>query len=67
MSTSYLLLGVVFSASGLGFFIYGKNQKAVVPMVCGVALMIYPYFVGTTIVLVVVGLILMAVPYFFRY
>jgi hypothetical protein len=67
VSTSYLLLSVVFSASGLGFFIYGKNQKAVVPMVCGVALMIYPYFVGSTIVMVVVGVILMAVPYFIRY
>jgi len=35
-------------------------------MLCGVALMLYPYFVSSTIVLVVIGVTLMAIPYFFR-
>ena len=35
-------------------------------MACGVALMIFPYFVSNTILLVIVGLALMAIPYFVR-
>jgi len=61
-----LVWGLLFSSIGLGFFIYGKKQKSVVPLVCGLVLMIYPYFVANTLVLVMLGLLLMAMPYFFR-
>jgi hypothetical protein len=37
-----------------------------VPLVCGLALMIYPYFIPNVIALVAIGLALTAVPYFFR-
>ena len=50
----------------MGFFVYGKRQKAVVPLVCGLALMVFPYFVSSTILLVAIGLVLIAVPYFVR-
>jgi hypothetical protein len=58
--------GLVFGSIGLGFFIYGKKQRAIVPLVCGLGLMLVPYFVPNAIVLVVVGVVLMALPYFFR-
>jgi len=45
---------------------YGKKQKAVVPLVCGVMLMAFPYFVSNTILLVAIGVALMALPYFVR-
>jgi len=45
---------------------YGKKQKAIVPLVCGLALMVYPYFIANTIALVVVGLLLTAIPYFIK-
>lgn len=66
MSTALLLWGVLFSSIGLGFFIYGKRQKAPVPLVCGLALMVYPYFVSGVGVLVAVGIALVAIPYFVR-
>jgi hypothetical protein len=66
MNTSQLLWGLLFSSIGLGFFIYGKKQKAVVPLFCGLGLMIYPYFVSNTIWLVAIGITLMAAPYFIR-
>lgn len=61
-----LLWGLLFSSIGLGFFIYGKKQRAVVPLVCGIALMVFPYFVSNVMLLVGIGLVLMAVPYFLR-
>ena len=61
-----LLWGLLFGSCGLGFFIYGKKPKAVVPLACGVALMVYPYFVSNVMLLVGMGVILVVIPYFFR-
>ena len=66
MDTASLLWGVLFGALGLGFFIYGKKQHKVVPLTCGIALMVYPYFISNTSLLVVVGLALVGIPYFVR-
>lgn len=64
MSVSSLLWGLLFSSIGMGFFIYGKKQKALVPLACGLALMIFPYFVSSTVYLVAIGVALTALPYF---
>jgi hypothetical protein len=61
-----LLWGVVFSSLGLGYFIYGKRQGAPVPLVCGLVLMVYPYFISSALVLVALGMVLAAIPYFIR-
>ena len=67
MNTSLLLWSLLFSSVGLGFFLYGKKQQAVVPLFSGLALMVYPYFVSNTILLVAIGVVLVAVPYFVRF
>lgn len=64
MNAAALLWGVLFSSIGLGYFIYGKKQQATVPLVCGLALMLYPYFVSSTVLLVAIGAALMIIPYF---
>ena len=66
MDTTSLLWGLVFGSIGLGFLIYGRKQRAVVPLVCGLGLKIFPNFVYNTILLIAIGIALMAVPYFFR-
>ena len=66
MSSSQLLWGMLFGAIGLGMFLYGKKQRSLVPALCGLGLMIYPYFVSNAILLVVIGAALCAIPYFFR-
>ena len=67
MSTASLLWGLLFGSIGVGFFIYGKRQQMIVPLVCGVALMVYPYFVANAWLLLLIGIALMAVPYFLRF
>lgn len=64
--TSTLLWGVIFGSVGLGFFIYGRKQQAVVPLVVGIALFVVPYFVSNLYYLVLAGLLLVALPYFLR-
>ncbi|MGO9934916.1 MAG: hypothetical protein ACLPV8_24310 [Steroidobacteraceae bacterium] len=66
MNTSSLLWGLLFGSIGLGFLIYGHKQRAVVPLICGLGLMIFPYFVSNTMLLVAIGMVLIAIPYFVR-
>jgi hypothetical protein len=66
LNTSSLLWGMLFGSIGLGFLIYGRKQRAVVPLVCGLALMVFPYFISNSVLLVVIGVALMTIPYFLR-
>ncbi len=66
MSTSSLFWGLLFGSLGLGFFVYGKKQKAIVPLVCGLTLIVYPYFISNTVLLVLLGVVLVLIPYFVR-
>jgi len=65
-STALLLWGVFFSAVGLSYFIYGRKQKTVVPLVCGLILMIYPYFVSNLYVLVTIGIVVALIPKYIK-
>ena len=65
-TASSLFLGVLFGSIGLGFFIYGRKQRKVVPLLCGLMLMIVPYFIPETLLLFSVGAVLVAIPYFIR-
>jgi hypothetical protein len=64
--TAWLLWGLLFGSIGLGYFIYGKKQRSVVPLICGLALMVFPYFVTNLVLLVGLGVVLCAIPYFLR-
>jgi hypothetical protein len=66
LDTSSLLWGLLFGSIGLGLLIYGRKQRRVVPLVCGLALMVFPYFVSNNMLLVGTGIALMAIPYFLR-
>jgi len=66
MSESSLLWGVLFGAVGLGYFVYGMKQRAVVPLLCGIGLMVLPNFISGAWLLVLVGAAVAAVPYFVR-
>lgn len=66
MNEAQLLWGLVFSSIGLGYFLYGRKQRSLTPLFCGIALMIYPYFVPHAYALVGIGVVLAAIPYFLR-
>lgn len=60
------IAGFLFGVVGIAYFVYGKKQQAWMPLFCGLALMIYPYFVSNLIVMMGVGIALIVLPYFFR-
>jgi hypothetical protein len=59
--TAWSVAGMlIFSGVGFVAFVYGKKQRLFRPMVLGVALMAYPYFVSNTILLYAIGVALTA-------
>lgn len=66
-SETAILWGLLFGSFGIGFFIFGKRQRRVVPLFTGIGLMVFPYFVPNVWVLMLVGILLLSLPYFLRY
>ncbi len=66
MDSNSILVGVIAGAIGGGYLIYGKKQARIVPAICGVLLMVYPYFTDNIWILLVVGAALCVAPYFIR-
>ena len=64
--TAALIWGMIFGSIGFGYFIYGKKQRAIVPLAVGIVLCVAPYFIANVYVLVGVGAVLVAIPYFVR-
>jgi len=67
MNSTQLLLSILFSSIGLGYFIYGKKQQKIVSLICGIVLMIYSYFINNTVLLILIGAITSILPYFIRW
>ncbi|NUO78287.1 MAG: hypothetical protein HOQ32_20035 [Lysobacter sp.] len=67
MNTASLWWGLLFGSIGLGYFLYGKRQRVPVPLVCGLGLMAFPYFVSNNWAMVAIGVVLAAIPYFLRF
>ena len=63
---AWLLWGLLFSSVGAGYFLYGRKQARMVPLACGLLLMLYPYFVSSALAMIAIGIALMAIPYFVR-
>ncbi|MCZ6625627.1 MAG: hypothetical protein O7B35_15595 [Deltaproteobacteria bacterium] len=65
-SSATIIWGMLFGAIGLGFFVYGKKQKRVAPLMAGIALLVFPYFISNVYLVVIIGVLLIALPYFIR-
>ena len=50
-----LFLSLIVSGVGFVLFVYGKKQERWPHLVAGFVLMIYPYFVGDVVPMLVVG------------
>lgn len=65
-TASNLIGGLIFSGIGFVAFVYGKKMALWRPMVLGILLMGYPYFVSDTWVMYGIGVLLTAGLYVFR-
>jgi len=65
-SEASIVWSVLFGAIGVGYFIYGRKQNRVVPLLSGIGLMVVPYFIDGATAMVAVCAAMMALPYFVR-
>ncbi|MGL1957987.1 MAG: hypothetical protein OCD00_11800 [Colwellia sp.] len=65
-SEAIMVWSVLFGGIGIGYFIYGRKQKAIVPFCVGLSLFVFPYFMSSVTMLLIVGAILIAIPYFIK-
>ena len=67
MNPALLVWSLLFSSAGMGYLIYGKRQRRATALFSGLALCIYPYFVGNVYLLVAIGIGLLALPFYLDY
>ena len=65
-SGANLLGGLIFASIGFVAFIYGKRMHVWKPMLLGLGLMAYPYFVENDLVMFAIGVIGTAALFLFR-
>jgi hypothetical protein len=66
-SGAALFGSLMFGVIGLAAFLYGKRSVLIVPMVLGMALMVFPYFVSDTWLLYTIGCALTVASWYFRH
>lgn len=66
MNASTLFAGIIAGSLGTGYFIYGRKQRKVVPMLAGVGLFTVPYLISNLSVLTTVCVILCFLPFLIK-
>ncbi len=67
MTPTFLFAALVWGSIGVGYFVYGKKQQKGMPLVSGIALMVFPYFFSSPLLIVLIGIALMALPFFIKF
>lgn len=57
---------ILFGGIGMGAFVYGKKSGSLKPVIIGIALMAYPYFVASSSLIFLIGGLLTAALFVFR-
>ncbi|MEI7998403.1 MAG: hypothetical protein WCH62_02725 [Candidatus Omnitrophota bacterium] len=65
-SFASLMAYIIFGIVGMYAFNYGRREKSYQPCVIGTVLLIYPYFVHSTILLYIIGIGVSSLLYFWR-
>jgi len=58
-----LVIGIITGAFGVAYMVYGRRQTKFVPLIAGVLLCAYSYFIDSWVWLCVVGVLLLVAPF----
>ncbi|MEZ5535895.1 MAG: hypothetical protein R3F02_09735 [Thiolinea sp.] len=62
MESASFWWGFLFSFIGMGFLMYGRRERSATALACGLGLVIYPYFVSSSLLMVLIGCAFCALP-----
>jgi hypothetical protein len=57
------VIGILTGALGVAYIVYGRRQTKFMPVISGVILCAYPYFIDSALWLCVIGAALLAAPF----
>jgi hypothetical protein len=60
----FLFASLLWGSIGAGYFIYGKKQQAIVPLVGGLLMIAVSYLVSSALLMSLIGISLMVAVYF---
>ena len=66
MNETHLLVGLLLSAVGIGYLVYGRRQHTPISFVAGLGLILIPFFVDSTMTLLLAGAGIAVVPFLIR-
>lgn len=58
-----MMLSMIWGAIGTGFFIYGKKQSKALYLICGIGLIVGPYFISNVLANAILGTLMTIVPF----
>ncbi|MBI1176787.1 amino acid transport protein [bacterium] len=64
LNTNFLLASLVWGSVGVGYFIYGKKQQEVVPLVGGLIMIAISYLVGSALLMSLISIGIMVAVYY---
>ena len=64
MDSWNIFLSVILGAVGLGYIVYGRRQMRGMALVSGILLCVFPYFVSSVWLMLLIAALLMALPRF---
>ena len=59
-------LSIIFGVIGMAYFVYGKKNARLIPLIFGMALCAFPYFISNLTAMIAVGSALTLAPWFLR-
>jgi hypothetical protein len=62
-SPSFLFASLIWGSVGFGYFIYGKKQQSLAPMVGGIVMMGVSYFVSSALLMSLICILLIVAIY----
>lgn len=65
MDSNSLMVGILAGIVGGAYVLYGRKASKLTPALCGLGLMVYPYFIDNVWALLVIGVGLCALPFVF--
>jgi hypothetical protein len=66
MNETHLLLGLLLSAIGIGYLVYGRRQQAPIFFIAGLGLLLIPFLIDSTLVLLLAGAGVGAIPFLIK-
>lgn len=64
LNTNFLLASLVWGSVGVGYFIYGKKQQEVAPLVGGLIMIAISYLVGSALLMSLISIGIMVAVYY---